>query len=439
MRYNFIEVGTSDFHTLIQQADDETVGLSIEPLIKYLNSLPNKKNVKKIAAALSETDSTIEIYHVPSDVIYGKSLPVWLRGCNSVNKPHEYARQKLGPEIYDSLVVKDLVPTISWKTLIKENNITSIDFLKIDTEGHEVPILSTYFTECESNPNLYAKKIMFEYNESSDKEGLDSIVNSLKIYDVEIQENDVILTMKKNIGFHYKNYKLSDVAYVINLPERKDRRNHIDNLLSSLGFWGYEFVDGMRVEGEGLEKMGCTQTYLSIFENFLNTDNKDIIVIEDDAKLMSKVTDENLKEIFSEWDETKKQYDVIALGVKLLPRSKITQKGKTHGEFEEMLCSQGLYYKRNFIVHYFEQMKNFLNPDHFLYKCTIDMFLNDSSCEEFRFRHHHSHKKFNFGITIPMVFTHTDTLQSSIGNSKSSLNDDSFENVFSKCHGVQNA
>ena len=34
--YDFIEVGTSDFHTLIEQADENTVGLSIEPINSYL-------------------------------------------------------------------------------------------------------------------------------------------------------------------------------------------------------------------------------------------------------------------------------------------------------------------------------------------------------------------------------------------------------------------
>jgi len=64
IRYNFIEVGTSDFMTLIQSADDQTVGLSIEPISEYLDRLPNKPKVQKVNAALSDTDDTIEIYHI---------------------------------------------------------------------------------------------------------------------------------------------------------------------------------------------------------------------------------------------------------------------------------------------------------------------------------------------------------------------------------------
>jgi hypothetical protein len=32
MKYDFIEIGTSNFDTLIEAADDTTVGLSIEPV-----------------------------------------------------------------------------------------------------------------------------------------------------------------------------------------------------------------------------------------------------------------------------------------------------------------------------------------------------------------------------------------------------------------------
>ena len=45
--YDFIEIGTSDFDTLIQKCSDDSVGLSIEPLKSHLDRLLNKPNVKK--------------------------------------------------------------------------------------------------------------------------------------------------------------------------------------------------------------------------------------------------------------------------------------------------------------------------------------------------------------------------------------------------------
>lgn len=43
MDLDFIEIGTSNFDTLIQTCSDDAFGISIEPLNFYLNDLPNKK------------------------------------------------------------------------------------------------------------------------------------------------------------------------------------------------------------------------------------------------------------------------------------------------------------------------------------------------------------------------------------------------------------
>ena len=101
--YDFIEIGTSDFDTLIQTCSDESIGLSIEPLQIYLDRLPNKPNVKKITKAISELDSEIDIYYIPLENIWKHNLPIWVKGCNSVSKPHNYARAKF--KFDDSLKV----------------------------------------------------------------------------------------------------------------------------------------------------------------------------------------------------------------------------------------------------------------------------------------------------------------------------------------------
>lgn len=204
--YDFIEIGTSNFHALIMDCSDDTVGLSIEPLQKYLDDLPNKPNVTKVAAAISDQDGEIDIYNIPLVNIHKHNLPKWVKGTNSVSKPHEYARQQLGEELYDSIVSIDKVPTMSWETLISKYNIRSVDYLKIDTEGHDHVILKSYFEECDKNPKLFANKILFEYNETSDKVVLDSIISTLTNYEVEYLEQDVLL--KRIRTNHEKAYVL---------------------------------------------------------------------------------------------------------------------------------------------------------------------------------------------------------------------------------------
>lgn len=57
-RYDFIEIGTADFDTLIETADNTVRGLTIEPLNYYLKRLPCRKNIIKINAAISNYDNT---------------------------------------------------------------------------------------------------------------------------------------------------------------------------------------------------------------------------------------------------------------------------------------------------------------------------------------------------------------------------------------------
>jgi autotransporter strand-loop-strand O-heptosyltransferase len=642
INYDFIEIGTSDFDTLIELSDDSTVGLTIEPLGFYLDKLPNKQNVKKLQVAISDKDSEIDIYYIPENEINNHSLPWWVRGSNSVGKPHSFTVKEIGKELYDELVTIEKVPTITWNTLVESEKIGSISYLKVDTEGYDHIIIQDYLNMCENNPELYAEKIKFErHPEVSNIQKIDELIGKFKDYYCEINGTDVILTkvkipriihqtfrtnqlpqpiqevvdnlklmnpefeyrfyndedcynfvknnydeetldlystinpkygsckadffryllmykvggvyldikssttaplkntilptdefilshwsgrdwsmelnyehgefqnwhiicipnhpflrdtierVKKNLrnynggvgkltvihttgpipysqsilslldnhktyridspvrefrteneinlcyrktvlhqdklygfnisneepiilnyqekrkGVYYKNIKIADEGYLINLPQRTDRKESVLNLFNKLQISGFELVDGVVMDEPEFKKLGCTQAYLNIFQKFLNSNSENIIVFEDDLKLMDGVDEEMLDKIFNNWDDTTSRYDVVALGVKLLPRSRILQQSPTDGLFKEMLCSQSLYYKRHFVEHYVSQMKDYLNPDHYLYKCTIDMFLNDSSNDEFRFIHHKNHRSFKFGITIPMVFTQT--------------------------------
>lgn len=659
--YDFIEIGTSDFDTQIELSDDYSIGLTIEPLKFYLDKLPNKSNVKKLQVAVSDQDSEIDIYYIPEEKILEYSLPWWVRGSNSVSKPHPFTVKEIGEDLYSQIVQIDKVPTLKWETLVKQEKIGSINFLKIDTEGYDHIILKDYLEMCNSNPKLFANKIKFErHPEVSDIGKIDEIIPKFKDYYVEMQGTDVILTkvkipriihqtfrtndlpqpiqevvdrlksmnpefeyrfyndddcyefikenydddtlslyssinpkygsaradffrylvmykiggvyldiksfsnvplkqtilptdeyilthwegrdfhetlnyyhgefqnwhiickpghpflkktiemVKENIrnhrgqkgkkyvlhmtgpivyskailtmldehrlyndkspvrefrlegevnlayrvtrlhqdklygqnvahdepiilsnkeeGLFYKGQKIADKGYLLNLPHRSDRLEKSIKLLDELGFTGYEVYEGTVLKNPDHKKLGCTASYMKMFEEILNSNYEDVLVFEDDIKLMKGTTSKDLDNIFSNWSSIKNQYDIVALGTKLLPRSKIELKGDTHGSFEEMLCTQSFYYKRNIIKHIQEQLSGFLNPEHYLYKCTIDMFLNDCSCEKYRFIHSQNHKKFDFGITIPMIFSQTNSFSDNEGEPQSYENE--MENSF---------
>ena len=101
MNYDFIEVGTSDFDTLIQDATDNCIGLCIEPIKFYLDRLPNKPNVKKINSAIS-FDGKVgrdKVYYIPLETIQKHNMPLWIRGCNSMGDYH-YQHKKNNLQSY---------------------------------------------------------------------------------------------------------------------------------------------------------------------------------------------------------------------------------------------------------------------------------------------------------------------------------------------------
>lgn len=159
-----VEIGTSDFRTLAGIED----GLFIEPVKEHFDRLPNcnKENV-----AISNKEGSIDIYYIPSTVIEKNNLPQWVRGCNSVNEPHK-TLISLG---YDKYIVCDNVSVVRIKTLLDKYNITSIDLLKVDTEGHDTVILNDYLDTVDFLP----KKILFENNELSKKEDVKKLVRRL--------------------------------------------------------------------------------------------------------------------------------------------------------------------------------------------------------------------------------------------------------------------
>lgn len=178
MDYNFIEIGTSDFGTLIEQATDETVGLSIEPINIYLNRLPNKKNVTKVNCAVSDKDGKVPLYYVSPEDINKYHLPSWLKGCNSIINPHPSTQKVLEEKNLQEILKTAEVDCYCWKTLVEKYKISSVDFLKIDTEGHDCYILDNII---ESNLNIFPKRIKFENNILSDKAfvqmTLDKLIN----------------------------------------------------------------------------------------------------------------------------------------------------------------------------------------------------------------------------------------------------------------------
>jgi glycosyltransferase involved in cell wall biosynthesis len=174
--YDFIEIGTSDFETEIQNAGLKR-GISIEPVKRYLDALPNPPYVTKIHGAVSNVSGTIDVYSISPEDIQKHNLPDWIRGCNTVNAPHMCVAGK----VPDEIIIKDRVPVYTFNDTINMCHVKSCKYLKIDTEGHDVIILNSYL-DCVSKGFPLIPKIMFEDNGGCKKEDVEAVLEKLKGY-----------------------------------------------------------------------------------------------------------------------------------------------------------------------------------------------------------------------------------------------------------------
>ena len=210
--YDFIEIGTSDFDTLIETSNDNTVGISIEPIKYYINRLPDKQNIIKVQAALSTTDGEVDVYYIEDSKIEENNLPWWVRGSNSINNPHPFAIKELGEELYNSLVTIEKVPTISWKTLIDTYNVESVDYLKIDTEGHDHIIFRDFLDYCMEHSFPIPSKITLEYHDGvSNKVEIDKLVSELSGYQIIRHISDITLIKPQIPRVIHQTYKINDL------------------------------------------------------------------------------------------------------------------------------------------------------------------------------------------------------------------------------------
>ena len=171
MKYDFIEIGTADFDTEIQNHNGR-IGLSVDIIQEYLDNLPNIENVKKICCGISDTSGEVVAYKPQ----FPTNFPNWLRGCVSIIKPHKHViefctRQGID---YNNYIIKRDVPIISVSDFVKQYAIEEVEYLKIDTEGHDCIILNAWLDLCVTNNHLYPKRILYE---SKDLTNINDIMN----------------------------------------------------------------------------------------------------------------------------------------------------------------------------------------------------------------------------------------------------------------------
>lgn len=207
MFLDYIEIGTSDFNTEIENKDNKK-GLSIDPVKYYIDKLPNKTGCIKINNGISNFNGEITVHYISNEDIIKYKLPDYVKGCNSVNHYHptiEKLLLNMGIKMKD-IVVSDRVPCKTLLSLLSEYNCDGFYFLKIDTEGHDCIILEHFLKNNKSN-HLLPHLIMFESNELVNKSHVRNILEILKKigydlvsprYDLDNSHGDSVLKLNLN-------------------------------------------------------------------------------------------------------------------------------------------------------------------------------------------------------------------------------------------------
>jgi len=139
----FIEIGSCDFATLNRLGKKGWGGIIVEPVKRYLDSLERYEHVSYVNAAVDVTPGM-------------RSMNVYKQEV--VDRDHDFA----GMSSFDEYVIpqnKHLVDkieavTITYQDVLNSAPIPKVDFLKIDTEGHDRVILEQVIYEGPHRPNL---------------------------------------------------------------------------------------------------------------------------------------------------------------------------------------------------------------------------------------------------------------------------------------------
>lgn len=207
MLYNFIEIGSYWCDTLIEKAGPSDRGITIEPIREYLDRLPDKKSVVKLAVAVvPHPVEDLDLYYVDQTDIRNHGLHSWIAQCNSLSNAHpwhvNYFANADGTgkrtNLFDLGIVKTRkVPCMTYRQICERFDVTEVELLKIDTEGYDCKIVNSMIDYCLADSKPFPRKIQFETNSSCTPEEIDQTRSRLLTvgYQNKIAGADTISTL----------------------------------------------------------------------------------------------------------------------------------------------------------------------------------------------------------------------------------------------------
>jgi hypothetical protein len=158
---------------LVEYANNNTKGISVDAVKHYVDCLPVKSKCKKINVGISNIRSIRDVYYIPENVIDENNLYQWLKGCNCINYYHPlHIKHNI-----KHLCKIDKVNVITPCELFYQNKVRNVKYLKLSTEGHDVVILKSLFSYISFLPkSFYPIRIHFKSNENTSPRDVDEIL-----------------------------------------------------------------------------------------------------------------------------------------------------------------------------------------------------------------------------------------------------------------------
>tara|TARA_R100000231_G_C5315987_1_gene161947 strand:- start:192 stop:770 length:579 start_codon:yes stop_codon:yes gene_type:complete len=143
----FIEIGTSDFDTCLDLVNNgDWTGIMVEPSPPYFKSLQEKVQQSLYPDNVWLENVAITDYNgMTAFTVSKQDGPKWVRGISSITAPHHKGSRLFDrPENQKWVEEHTEVPCMTLNSLIAKYNFEHINYLKIDTEGHELNIIESY-------------------------------------------------------------------------------------------------------------------------------------------------------------------------------------------------------------------------------------------------------------------------------------------------------
>ena len=208
MNYKFIDIGCGMRSVSSDKFGTEVKGIYVEPIKEYLDILPNGKNIIKECCVISDKEGLLDFNAVVANdpKYYSQNKFEYVNSHAELLKNYLHKYSGAGQSslnVKHPLSKKIKVKSVTLEDFFKKHNVTSVDYLKIDVEGHEEVILIQLIDLLKRKKIKINTELKFEYNLWSDLKKLDVLTEKLceilgfeSRFQHHIWDEDMVLTKK---------------------------------------------------------------------------------------------------------------------------------------------------------------------------------------------------------------------------------------------------